>query len=231
MWIGKATTPNKCNDLRKGKYKTFFDTIKGDRRHNIEPEIPKSNPFPVSCCPWCGCNLVSRMPDNTISKGYDDKKGSLHCVKRYCYYNNSLPIYYIDEQLYDNPPTLLFATVDKFAQLTTQNAGQLLGVGTDRRKPDLIIQDELHLISGPLGSIVGMFETMVEELCTERNDEGEIICRPKIIASTATTRNTKNLIRQLYNRDVKSFPVSGVRYDDNFFSHVVPLEDSKRLYA
>ena len=232
MWIGKATTPNDCTDLKKGKYKTFFDTIKGDKKRGVEPEIPKTNPFPVSCCPWCGCNLVSKMPEsNVILKGYNQGDGSLICIKKNCYFNSSLPIYYIDEQLFNNPPTLLFATVDKFAQLTTITAGKLLGVGTKQRKPDLIIQDELHLISGPLGSIVGMFETMVEELCTERDNRGAIIRRPKIIASTATTRNTKNLISQLYDRNVKSFPVSGVRYDDNFFSHVVPLEDSKRLYA
>lgn len=226
MWIGKATTPNKCDDLKKGKYKNFYETI------NKEKEIPKTNPFPVSCCPWCGCNLVSKIDESgNILKGYNQATGLLICIKNNCYFNSSLPIYYIDEQLYNNPPTLLFATVDKFAQLTTKNAGCLLGVGTKRRKPDLIIQDELHLISGPLGSIVGMFETMVEELCIERDDRGEVARRPKIIASTATTRNTKNLIRQLYDRNVKSFPVSGVRYDDNFFSHVVPLEDSKRLYA
>ena len=105
----------------------------------------------------------------------------------------------------------------------------MFGAGTTRRKPDLIIQDELHLISGPLGSLVGMFETMVEELCTQRNSDGEIIRRPKIIASTATTRNTHSLIQQLYTREVKSFPVSGVRYDDNFFSYTLAEKNESRI--
>ena len=94
----------------------------------------------------------------------------------------------------------------------------------------MIIQDELHLISGPLGSLVGLFESLVEELSTEKDRNGNIVRSPKIIASTATTRNTTNLIKQLYKRDVVSFPASGIRYDNNFFSHVVSEKDSKRLY-
>ena len=124
----------------------------------------------------------------------------------------------------------MFATVDKFAQLNNTEKGQMFGAGTDRRRPDLIIQDEMHLISGPLGSLVGMFETMVEEICTKKDSNGNVIRRPKIIASTATTRNTLNLIKQLYARTVKTFPVSGVRYSDNFFSHVLKYSESKRLY-
>ena len=136
---------------------------------------------------------------------------------------------YIDECIYKNPPTLLFATVDKFAQLTNEDRGKMLGAGTNRRRPDLIIQDEMHLISGPLGSLVGMFETMVEEICTFKDANGNVR-RPKIIASTATTRNTLSLIKQLYARQVRTFPVSGISYSDNYFSHVLKTSESKRQY-
>lgn len=220
MWIGQSATPNKISDLSlQDKFKAFFTS-----------QSKENNPFPVVYCPWCGCELVG--DDRTI--GYDRGRSGRRlddiCLNDGCHFHTGLPIYYVDEQLYNNPPTLLFATVDKFAQLTTKTAGSLFGVGTDRRKPDLIIQDELHLISGPLGSLVGLFESLVEELSTEKDRNGIIVRSPKIIASTATTRNTKQLIKQLYERDVVTFPASGIRYDNNFFSHVVSVKESKRLY-
>ena len=230
MWIGKASTPNKYTDLTDFKYQKFFDAI--DR----EKVIPANNPFPISYCPWCGCNLVGEARDGSISKGYNKtsreikKNGQLYCINPKCHFNSQLPISYIDEHIYDNPPTLLFATVDKFAGLTYKKRGSLFG-NDKSKKPDLIIQDELHLISGPLGSIVGMYETLVEELATERNENNEKLRSPKIIGSTATTRNTQNLIKQLYDREVVTFPVSGVRYTDNFFSYVMDEEKSKRLYC
>jgi hypothetical protein len=81
-----------------------------------------------------------------------------------------------------------------------------------------------------LGSLVGLFESLIEELATERDGNGKIIRTPKIIASTATTRNTGRLIKQLYKRNVVPFPTSGVKYSDNFFSHVLEESKSKRLY-
>lgn len=224
MWIGKATSPNKIDDLKEDKFKDFFSALR--KRSSVI--TPEQNPFPVVYCPWCGCNLVGK---DWTSGYYNSKpRPADSCLNKNCHFHKGIPLYYIDEQLYDNPPTLLFATVDKFAQLNTKKAGQLLGVGKNTRKPDLIIQDELHLISGPLGSIVGLFETLVEELSTEKDSYGNIIRKPKIIASTATTRNTKLLGQQLYARNIISFPASGVRYSDNFFSHILDVEKSLRLY-
>lgn len=128
--------------------------------------------------------------------------------------------------LYENPPTLLFATVDKFAMLGWRSEANRFFNSLDVKKlpPDLIIQDELHLLSGPLGSITGIFESEVELLCT-KNYIG-----PKIIASTATTRNTEHQVESLYgNRDVNIFPPLGLNYDDSFFARESKGE-SKRRY-
>lgn len=109
------------------------------------------------------------------------------------------------------------------AQLYKKAAASLLHPNqTDA--PDLIIQDELHLLVGALGSIVGLFESIIEALISQ-NDNNR---RPKIIASTATTRNTKELIKKLYNRDVSVFPPQGLDYDDNYFSHIV--HEAKRRH-
>ncbi len=178
-------------------------------------EKNKTNPFPVTYCPWCGGKLVRDVKENNVyNHGYIND-GTTNCLNQNCLFcSRSLPIQYVDDKLYQNPPTLLLATVDKFANLTKKDAAKMLGYGTDAKSPDLIIQDELHLISGPLGSMVGFFEMIVELMSSKGGH-----C-PKVIASTATTRNTGDQISKLYHREVNVFPAQGITYNDNFFSHV-----------
>lgn len=230
MWIGSSSTPNKYEHLNVAgsKYRKYHQYLGGgDTKYN--------NPFPISYCPWCGCKLVQTpVQGNQYVHGYGmlyDAAGTVHCINNKCGFKEQLPIMFIDEQLYSTPPTILFATVDKFAGINRNEVGRMFGCNEERSKPDLIIQDELHLISGPLGSLVGMFETMIEEVCTERDANGKVLKKPKIITSTATTRNTQNLIKQLYNRDVRSFPVSGIKYSDNFFSKKAESSEEKRRYV
>ena len=207
LWIGSSTTPNSLDDLRQtdSKYRKYIDGIT-DR-----------NPFPISYCPWCG----KRMGPES----YGREDGGISCSNDTCCFHAServqnnlyrfLPIDYIDQMIYRVKPTLLFATVDKFAQLY-RNANAANAAGLMNNSPDLIIQDELHLISGPLGSTVGLFETVVEKMAAQNGRT------PKIVASTATTRNTEQLIKSLYgqNRNVNIFPPQGVEYTDNYFSHI-----------
>lgn len=97
------------------------------------------------------------------------------------------------------------------------------------RPPDLIIQDELHLISGPLGSLVGLYETAVDKLCTWTY-QGESVS-PKIIASTATIRAAEEQVRAIYDRQVAVFPPHGTDVADNFFSKEKPTSEAPgRLY-
>ena len=202
LWVGKATTPNNSDEIdNDGKYKNFLIS-----------EDAVNNPFPVSYCPWCGKKLKVG-PNN---HGY--VKGEIGCKNKSCHFllrDKKLPIYYTDDIIYSNKPTLLFATVDKFAQIFKSEASQLLRA-KGYKSPDLIIQDELHLISGPLGSTVSLFESIIEEMASY---DGH---RPKIIASTATTRNTGALIKSLYGkkREVNIFPAQGTSYTDNYFSHL-----------
>jgi hypothetical protein len=84
------------------------------------------------------------------------------------------------------------------------------------RPPDLIIQDELHLISGPLGTLVGLYETAVDRLC-EWEAHGHTV-RPKLVASTATIRRAGDQVFQLYLRKVNVFPPPGLDARDNFFA-------------
>jgi ATP-dependent helicase YprA (DUF1998 family) len=118
----------------------------------------------------------------------------------------------VDEDIYDTPPTLLIGTVDKFAQLAwEERVGRLFGAGQNR-PPSLVIQDELHLISGPLGTIVGLYEIVIDRLCSI----GDHVA--KIVASTATIRRSKEQCRSLYDRDTFEFPPQGIRAGDSYFA-------------
>ncbi len=216
LWIGGSSTPN---DIKNAENAT----------KNIENKGVDANKFQIDTCPWCNEKLIKEN-GKTYTHAFEVRNRDLKikCLNSECNFSkgNGLPVQVVDEVLYDNPPTLLFATVDKMAMLSWKEKGHQffnsLGDENDL-PPDLIIQDELHLLTGPLGSIVGLFETVIEDLCTKNGNS------PKIIASTATTRNTSEQVKQLYgNRSVNIFPPSGLTYDDSFFFK--ESEDSKRQY-
>lgn len=225
MWVGGSTTPNTYKEACDivNKIDKEIENLNKDKSGNFQ----KMNTFPITNCPWCGCNLVTKNEFQKYVQGYEanNKSFKTNCQNPKCAFHKELPVLFVDETIYETPPTLLFATVDKFAMLPHREEGHKLFNSLDNRKlpPDLIIQDELHLLNGPLGSITGLFETIVEMLCT-RGDK-----KPKIIASTATTRNTEQQVAMLYgNRKLNVFPPQGVTYDDNFFSYV--SKDSKRKH-
>jgi hypothetical protein len=148
----------------------------------------------------------------------------------------------------------MIATVDKFAALPwTGHVGAFFGRVERSDKagfygpcdptcgnklpvprllpPDLIIQDELHLISGPLGTMVGLYESALDELCMIEKDGKPV--RPKIVASTATVRRAETQIRALFNRRfVDIFPPPGPDRRDSFFAETLPSsERNARLYV
>jgi hypothetical protein len=84
------------------------------------------------------------------------------------------------------------------------------------RPPDLIIQDELHLISGPLGSLVGLYETAVDELSSWTVGGQRV--RPKVVASTATIRRAGDQVARLFDRRLAVFPPPGIDARDSFFA-------------
>lgn len=131
----------------------------------------------------------------------------------------------MDEEIYAEPPTIVIGTVDKFAQISWDDrVGRLFGIGTDAPPPTLIIQDELHLISGPLGTIVGLYETAIDRLCSREGHTS------KIIASTATIRRAQEQCYNLYAREAFEFPPQAIRAGKSYFA----FEDrnvSGRLYV
>lgn len=225
LWVGMGSTPNQLKDA-----KSQIEHIdKECEKKNGNPE--EKNTFQINSCPWCGTKLVTKKTtksENVVwTHGFKESKNDLTitCNNPNCTCSDKIPVQVVDELLYENPPTLLFGTVDKFAMLAWQEKAHQFFNSLDSEKlpPDLIIQDELHLLSGPLGSITGIFESIIEILSTHGKRT------PKIIASTATTRNTEHQVQKLYgNRTVNIFPPSGISYNDSFFAR--ESETSKRRY-
>jgi hypothetical protein len=226
LWIGGTHIPNK-NTGSKNSAKTHLNELIGANVQNVRYALERHNKFQVLKCPWCGTKMVKAVEGKRLigQWGYamrNNKNFYLHCTHEDCPFETRLPIQIIDEELYEAPPTLLFGTVDKFAMMPWNgNVGAFFAAGRNGRAPELIIQDELHLISGALGTIVGLYETAVDALCSQKG------VRTKIIASTATIRRAKEQCSVLYDRDVVQFPAPGLNAEDSFFARerAVSLEN------
>ena len=223
LWVGSAITPNSEDDA----VKTLQEMVSSQG----------VNKFILLSCPWCGAAMgPQRIGNTTKCKGYkrlaNPKRVRHICEDPNCDFNiagDGLPVAVIDEHIYDSPPTLLIGTVDKFAMLTFKpKARRLFGIDTPHLPPELIIQDELHLISGPLGSMVGHYETVVNALCVHETADKKI--HAKIIASTATISQAYNQVNCLYGRDAFLFPPQALKAGDSFFAE--EREDQEgRLYV
>jgi hypothetical protein len=229
LWVGGTPTPN-TNDEAKTEFKKLTKAVNSE--YELSATKIKHNKFQVLKCPWCGTKLEVEYVDGKKKGlwGYDyDKKKIIFCPEFQCDFNKRLPIQVVDEELYKNPPTLLFGTVDKFATLPWKGEVSnlfALNQGNNNKQPELIIQDELHLISGPLGTMVGLYETAIDAMCSHKG------IKPKIIASTATIRRASEQCKMLFNRNVVQFPPSGLDIEDSFFTREISIEKKfGRLYV
>jgi len=226
LWVGGDTSPNRRRDAKEALAKLRSSRSSGTAQ----------NKFLLDSCPWCGAEMGPikgrRVPAKLSPLGYatDAELDTVvfRCPDRACEFNGGLPVRVIDDDLYAFPPSLLIGTVDKFAQLAWRSdTRSLFGLAPDgtRRSspPGLIIQDELHLISGPLGTMVGLYETAVASLCSDDSP-------PKIVCSTATIRRYKQQVQALYaSKQSAVFPPPGLEYDDSFFARHAKDPDGRQL--
>jgi len=241
LFVGGDSLPNYWNQGDKSmvsELKKISKTV--GNRNKISTNLPFTE------CPWCGGNLFisedlgNIYPNHKSENDYKiDNELSICCNSPGCTFkgdgiyptpDNCIPFRLFDEDVYKFPPTLLFGTVDKFAALAnnistvsgnrSKDSRRLLGKGYKYNclPPELIIQDELHLLLGPLGSAVGLFEKAIDTFCTYTDPHDGIKVKPKIVTSTATTRNTDKQIFALFNRRAEIFPKQGILCDDSFFA-------------
>ncbi|MEI6137401.1 MAG: helicase-related protein, partial [Chloroflexota bacterium] len=215
LWVGGETTPNKFSEAQK------------HTKALLRAQTPE-NPFQIDVCPWCGTPLIPshRLQDDS-AYGFKATRTTfvVHCTHVGCEFYEALPVQVVDEQIFAEPPTLRIATVDKFARLPwVKDAGSLLGRGDSPFiPPGLVIQDELHLLSGPLGTTVALYEAAVLGLIAWDGT------KPKVVASTATIRAASEQVRRLYGSPVTLFPPSGIDADDSFFA-TLDGDSPGRLY-
>ncbi|MGX9671172.1 helicase-related protein [Mycobacterium sp. HM-7] len=215
IWLGGSSTPN-----------TWKQALANIRQ--LERDNSAQNMFLLLRCPWCGTEMGPKPRPNGGQDliGYQQigKKVEFRCLDAACRFGGrrSLPIHVVDEDIYATRPSIVIGTVDKFATMAWRpEVRAIFGLRSDGRRlaspPGLIIQDELHLISGPLGSMAGIYEAVVDDLCTDKRHAQWIV--PKIIASTATIRRYEDQIRSLFGRErVALFPPQGLEEGHSFFA-------------
>ena len=188
LWVGKAATPNLMG--HKGEKRS--DSARARTRQFKADPGGKPSPVPLESCPWCGTRFESAS-FTLLPNDEQPVELRIVCANFECDFSGDrpLPVLAVDEPIYRRLPAFLIATVDKFASLPwVAETGKLLG-GAERfhaargaagfygaaesragrrldrplPPPDLVIQDELHLISGPLGTMAGLYEAAIEALC------------------------------------------------------------------
>ncbi|MFF1404614.1 helicase-related protein [Streptomyces sp. NPDC058294] len=213
MWVGRSATPNTVAEAGRK-----LDEL----RVNLGKRLATENPVQLHACPWCGTRLDAR----DYEADEDARRMHVRCPGTDCDFTGGLPVHLIDEAVYDARPTLVIATVDKFASMPWRPATSALFNLDDpddsTPPPELIVQDELHLISGPLGTLTGLYETAVDALAGG----------PKVIASTATIRRAADQGRHLFAREVRQFPPAGLDARDSWFAVETPrVEKASRRYV
>lgn len=201
LWIGGQSSAN-----------TFTAAV--EQFEDLIDDARPENPFQLQRCPWCGTRIVPEEQEQDhafYGVRAEDSSFEFFCPTASCPFHKSLPIAVIDEELFLRPPTMLIGTIDKFARLAWDNRSSAFFRGHGL-PPGLVIQDELHLISGPLGTIAGIYEAAIDCLLTHGGQ------RPKIIAATATIRRAHDQAERLYSRKVAVFPPSGLSADDSYFA-------------
>jgi hypothetical protein len=262
LWVGNKVTPGTTEQSHQA-----IEAIRDKDRNRAGI----ASPAQLTSCPWCGSAI---LPGRDIEVDKVARLTAIYCGDKLagCEFSKAksstaahpgLPVKVVDEEIYHRPPTMMIATVDKFAMMAWRSEVRtlfgnvreecerhgLLWPGHDCggghrarrphaaakvkpvravRPPDLIIQDEFHLISGPLGTMVGLYETAVDDLCSWQIGETKV--RPKVVASTATVRRAVDQVRNVFMRRLAIFPPKALDVEDDFFSvqRSVDVEPGRR---
>ena len=223
MWVGQKSSPNKLENTGDGRDAQSIIRV---LRAGSSPKT-STRAIMFDECPWCGCESIGNPHNWDLGRLRGRKTLIGRCQGEDCPYNSEsgIPFTPVDEDIYNNPPSILLGTADKFVQVAYNrssgeeieypaNSRNLLGFDSMNRPPDLIIQDELHLLSGPLGSLAGLLETALDVAWSESCDGHT----PKYVAATATIRGADRDAKLMFGRKLNIFPPPIDKASDNFFA-------------
>lgn len=253
FWVGRQVTANKLEELQETSYKAAWQVRK--EYEKIEKQV-----IECPCCGTKNptFNFLPNNNVNTPKTGVEIKCKNPDC---YYYGNHipvylideeiyrktpSIIISTVDKFArlpWDEKTASIFGRVDRYCERCgyiangeehfTRHNNPVAKVHRIKEfyPPELIIQDELHLITGPLGTIYGLYETAIENLCTSTIDG--VSYPPKYVAATATIKNAEEQVKKVFGRITSSqFPPSGLSIEDSFFGREQELENFPfRLYT
>ncbi|WP_157074130.1 hypothetical protein [Pseudoxanthomonas mexicana] len=216
LWVGQSLTPNsfaKAMEL----HEEWSGAASGAK-----------NPFLLDRCPACSTNIVDET-SGKVGVQCGPSHFHFHCLSPNCAFHSMIPMQVVDDALYKEPPSVLLGTLDKFAGLTWDERPSAFfgGPSDDAPPPSLVIQDELHLISGPLGSICAPYEVAIDSIIRARSGGKGA----KVIASTATIRNSREQVKGIYGRESTVFPSPVRTWEDAYFFRLEDLASKPgRMY-
>ncbi|MCI2000976.1 MAG: DISARM system helicase DrmA [Clostridia bacterium] len=241
FWVGDGVTPNKFDEFNEKPDNPY--AARSARNHVYKQLLT----CPFCGNPLKEDNFYIDPDRKSIDIYCSDRDCKFY---KYRNDRIPIPVYLVDEEIYSKCPTIILSTVDKFARLPWDVSTNALFGRIDRKcsrdgyvaygaahskhnrtastltnvrpflPPELIIQDELHLITGPLGTVYGAYETIIEDMCTHDG------IKPKYVVSTATIKNAEAQTKCLYaRRNTTQFPPNGFEIGDSFFIKEIPAKD------
>ena len=124
LWVGNSVTPGDTKSSKK--LLPHYAMVMRPSWQGL--------PHQLSSCPWCGSEI---KPERNIVSDEKIKQTAVYCgdERGRCEFSLTrsqsakhpgLPVKVVDEEIYHRPPTMLIATVDKFARMAWNPAVRTL---------------------------------------------------------------------------------------------------------
>jgi hypothetical protein len=116
LWVGNKLTPGTTEDSHRA-----IEDIRNPGKYHAGA----ASPVQLTSCPWCGSDIA---PGRDVDVDKNRGRTLVYCGDRKgrCEFSRGksskspqpgIPVLTVDEEIYHRPPTMMIATVDKFAMM------------------------------------------------------------------------------------------------------------------